>query len=197
MKLLEDKIKRDGLILGDDILKVDSFITHQIDIELMKAIGQRLATVYTENKITKVVTIEASGIAPAIYAADFLHVPLVFAKKSKNVTLTDELLTTEVFSFTKKVTSTVSISHKYLSPEDNILIVDDFLANGQAASGLVDIIQQAQSNIAGVGIVIEKSFQDGRKLLQDKGLQVTALTRIGKFENRQINFLEADDAYLD
>ncbi|MQW23655.1 MULTISPECIES: xanthine phosphoribosyltransferase [unclassified Lactococcus] len=197
MKLLEDRINVDGRILGDDILKVDSFLTHQVDFSLMKAIGERLADVYREKGITKVVTIEASGIAPALYAAESLGVPMIFAKKAKNVTMNEELLTTEVFSFTKQVTSTVSISKKFLSSDDSVLIVDDFLANGQAALGLLRLIEQAGAKAVGVGIVIEKSFQTGRQLLIDKGLQLTSLARIGAFENGQIVFAPADDAAFD
>lgn len=197
MKLLEDRINVDGRILGDDILKVDSFLTHQVDFSLMKAIGERLADVYREKGITKVVTIEASGIAPALYAAESLGVPMIFAKKAKNVTMNEELLTTDVFSFTKQVTSTVSISKKFLSSDDSVLIVDDFLANGQAALGLLRLIEQAGAKAVGVGIVIEKSFQTGRQLLIDKGLQLTSLARIGAFENGQIVFAPADDAAFD
>ncbi|WP_374286350.1 xanthine phosphoribosyltransferase [Lactococcus sp.] len=197
MKLLEDRINVDGRILGDDILKVDSFLTHQVDFSLMKAIGERLADVYREKGITKVVTIEASGIAPALYAAESLGVPMIFAKKAKNVTMNEELLTTDVFSFTKQVTSTVSISKKFLSSDDSVLIVDDFLANGQAALGLLRLIEQAGAKAVGVGIVIEKSFQTGRQLLINKGLQLTSLARIGAFENGQIVFAPADDAAFD
>lgn len=197
MKLLEDRINVDARILGDDILKVDSFLTHQVDFSLMKAIGERLADVYREKGITKVVTIEASGIAPALYAAESLGVPMIFAKKAKNVTINEELLTTEVFSFTKQVTSTVSISKKFLSSDDSVLIVDDFLANGQAALGLLRLIEEAGAKAVGVGIVIEKSFQTGRQLLIDKGLQLTSLARIGAFENGQIVFAPADDAAFD
>lgn len=197
MKLLEDRINVDARILGDDILKVDSFLTHQVDFSLMKAIGERLADVYREKGITKVVTIEASGIAPALYAAESLGVPMIFAKKAKNVTINEELLTTEVFSFTKQVTSTVSISKKFLSSDDSVLIIDDFLANGQAALGLLRLIEEAGAKAVGVGIVIEKSFQTGRQLLIDKGLQLTSLARIGAFENGQIVFAPADDAAFD
>lgn len=143
MKLLEDRINTDGRILGDDILKVDSFLTHQVDFALMQAIGERLAEVYKDKGITKVVTIEASGIAPAVYTAQALGVPMIFAKKAKNITMNEELLTTEVFSFTKQITSTISISKKFLNQNDKVLIVDDFLANGQAALGLLSLIEQA------------------------------------------------------
>ncbi|EFY02581.1 xanthine phosphoribosyltransferase [Streptococcus dysgalactiae subsp. dysgalactiae ATCC 27957] len=158
----------------------------------MKAIGKVFAQKYAEAGITKVVTIEASGIAPAVYAAEAMDVPMIFAKKHKNITMTEGILTAEVYSFTKQVTSTVSIAGKFLSKEDKVLIIDDFLANGQAAKGLIEIIGQAGAQVVGVGIVIEKSFQDGRRLIEDMGIEVTSLARIKNFENGNLNFLEAD-----
>ncbi|MDW8742777.1 xanthine phosphoribosyltransferase [Streptococcus suis] len=192
MQALEERILKDGNVLGETILKVDSFLTHQVDYKLMKEMGQVLADAYRTKGITKVVTIEASGIAPAVYVAESLDVPMIFAKKHKNITMTEGILTAEVYSFTKQVTSTVSIASKFLSPEDKVLIVDDFLANGQAAKGLIDIIQQAGATVVGVGIVIEKSFQDGRQLLIDTGVPVTSLARIDRFENGQVVFAPAD-----
>ncbi|WP_170242026.1 xanthine phosphoribosyltransferase [Streptococcus suis] len=192
MQALEERILKDGNVLGETILKVDSFLTHQVDYKLMKKMGQVLADAYRTKGITKVVTIEASGIAPAVYVAESLDVPMIFAKKHKNITMTEGILTAEVYSFTKQVTSTVSIASKFLSPEDKVLIVDDFLANGQAAKGLIDIIQQAGATVVGVGIVIEKSFQDGRQLLIDTGVPVTSLARIDRFENGQVVFAPAD-----
>ncbi|HFI0272554.1 xanthine phosphoribosyltransferase [Streptococcus suis] len=192
MQALEERILKDGNVVGETILKVDSFLTHQVDYKLMKEMGQVLADAYRTKGITKVVTIEASGIAPAVYVAESLDVPMIFAKKHKNITMTEGILTAEVYSFTKQVTSTVSIASKFLSPEDKVLIVDDFLANGQAAKGLIDIIQQAGATVVGVGIVIEKSFQDGRQLLIDAGVPVTSLARIDRFENGQVVFAPAD-----
>ncbi|HER5574197.1 xanthine phosphoribosyltransferase [Streptococcus pyogenes] len=192
MQLLEERILTDGNILGENILKVDNFLTHQVDYRLMKAIGKMFAQKYAEAGITKVVTIEASGIAPAVYAAEAMDVPMIFAKKHKNITMTEGILTAEVYSFTKQVTSTVSIAGKFLSKEDKVLIIDDFLANGQAAKGLIEIIGQAGAQVVGVGIVIEKSFQDGRRLIEDMDIEVTSLARIKNFENGNLNFLEAD-----
>ncbi|HFI0442177.1 TPA: xanthine phosphoribosyltransferase [Streptococcus suis] len=192
MQTLEERILKDGQVLGENILKVDSFLTHQVDFRLMKEMGQVLADTYRSKEITKVVTIEASGIAPAVYVAESLDVPMIFAKKHKNITMTEGILTAEVYSFTKQVTSTVSIASKFLSPEDKVLIVDDFLANGQAAKGLIDIIQQAGAQVIGVGIIIEKSFQDGRQLLIDAGVPVTSLARIDRFENGRVVFAPAD-----
>lgn len=192
MKLLEERILKDGDVLGENILKVDSFLTHQVDFELMQEIGKVFADKYKEAGITKVVTIEASGIAPAVYAAQALGVPMIFAKKAKNITMTEGILTAEVYSFTKQVTSQVSIVSRFLSNDDTVLIIDDFLANGQAAKGLLEIIGQAGAKVAGIGIVIEKSFQDGRDLLERTGVPVTSLARIKAFENGRVVFAEAD-----
>ena len=179
-------------LLEECILKVDSFLTHQVDFNLMKEIGKVFATYFRSAGITKVVTIEASGIAPAIYTAEALGVPMIFAKKSKNITMTEGILTTEVYSFTKQVTSTVSIAGKFLNHYDKVLIVDDFLANGQAAKGLVNIIEQSGASVEAIGIVIEKSFQEGRKLLEEDKRKVVSLARIQKFENGKVVFMEAD-----
>ncbi|HFZ7129367.1 TPA: xanthine phosphoribosyltransferase [Streptococcus agalactiae] len=192
MKLLEERILKDGDVLGENILKVDSFLIHQVDFELMQEIGKVFADKYKEAGITKVVTIEASGIAPAVYAAQALGVPMIFAKKAKNITMTEGILTAEVYSFTKQVTSQVSIVSRFLSNDDTVLIIDDFLANGQAAKGLLEIIGQAGAKVAGIGIVIEKSFQDGRDLLEKTGVPVTSLARIKAFENGRVVFAEAD-----
>ncbi|KJQ58676.1 xanthine phosphoribosyltransferase [Streptococcus gordonii] len=192
MKKLEERILHDGNVLGENILKVDSFLTHQVDFSLMKEIGRVFADTFRESGITKVVTIEASGIAPAVYTAEALGVPMIFAKKAKNITMTEEILTAEVYSFTKQVTSTVSIAGKFLSPSDKVLVIDDFLANGQAAKGLVEIIRQAGASVEAIGIVIEKSFQSGRKLLEDDGQRVVSLARIKKFENGKVVFGKAD-----
>lgn len=192
MKKLEERILRDGQVLGENILKVDSFLTHQVDFSLMKEIGQVFAEAVKDAGITKVVTIEASGIAPAVYVAEALGLPMIFAKKAKNITMTEGILTAEVYSFTKQMTSTVSITGKFLNSDDKVLIIDDFLANGQAAKGLITIIEQAGAQVEAVGIVIEKSFQDGRQLLETSGYRVLSLARIAGFEKGQIVFVEAD-----
>ena len=192
MKKLEERIFQDGQVLGENILKVDSFLTHQVDFSLMKEIGQVFAKAVKDAGITKVVTIEASGIAPAVYVAEALNVPMIFAKKAKNITMTEGILTAEVYSFTKQVTSTVSIAGKFLNSDDKVLIIDDFLANGQAAKGLITIIEQAGAQVEAVGIVIEKSFQDGRQLLETAGYRVLSLARIAGFEKGQVVFTEAD-----
>lgn len=189
MKELVERIQKDGRILGEGVLKVDSFVTHQVDPVLMEQMGKRFAEVFKEQGITKVVTIEASGIAPALFAARELDVPMIFARKAKSLTMDEELLTASVYSFTKQVTSTISISRKFLSSEDKVLIIDDFLANGQAAKGLIELCQQAGAQVEGIGIVIEKSFQDGRQLLEEMGLRVVSLARIASLTNDKLSFL--------
>ena len=192
MQELVKRIQKDGNVLGDGVLKVDSIINHQVDPLLMKQMGELFAKVFAKRNITKVVTIESSGIAPAIFCALELGVPMIFARKSKSLTMNEELLTSSVYSFTKQVTSTVSISRKFLTKSDNVLIIDDFLANGQAAKGLIELCQQAGASVEGIGILIEKSFQDGRQLLEDMGIDVVSLARISSLEHGEVTFIDAD-----
>jgi len=169
-------------------LKVDSFLNHQIDPNLMLEIGKELSKRFAGKGITKVLTIESSGIAPSVFAALELGVPVVFARKRKSLTLINDLLTASVHSFTKGETNEISVSRKYINENDVVLIIDDFLANGQAALGLVDIVRQASSTVAGIGIVIEKGFQEGGNLLRDKGFHVESLAIISSLENGKISF---------
>ncbi len=192
MDKLVERIKTHGNVLGEGVLKVDQFLTHQVDYELMREIGTVFADRFQESGITKVVTIEASGIAPALYTAEKLQVPMIFARKAKSLTMDEELLTASVYSFTKQVTSQVSISKKFLSSDDTVLIIDDFLANGQAAKGLIELCQQAGAKVVGIGIVIEKSFQTGRQLLEEMGIPVVSLARIASLSEGQVSFLEGD-----
>ena len=192
MDKLVERIKTHGNVLGEGVLKVDQFLTHQVDYELMREIGTFFAERFQESGITKVVTIEASGIAPALYTAEKLQVPMIFARKAKSLTMDEELLTASVYSFTKQVTSQVSISKKFLSSDDTVLIIDDFLANGQAAKGLIELCQQAGAKVVGIGIVIEKSFQTGRQLLEEMGIPVVSLARIASLSEGQVSFLEGD-----
>ncbi|MDO0918992.1 MULTISPECIES: xanthine phosphoribosyltransferase [unclassified Enterococcus] len=192
MEKLVERIKTHGNVLGEGVLKVDQFLTHQVDYELMKEIGTVFAERFQGSGITKVVTIEASGIAPALYTAEQLQVPMIFARKAKSLTMDEELLTASVYSFTKQVTSQVSISKKFLTSEDTVLIIDDFLANGQAAKGLIELCQQAGANVVGIGIVIEKSFQSGRQLLEEMGIPVVSLARIASLSEGQVSFIEGD-----
>jgi len=189
MRLLEEKIISEGRVLSDQVLKVDSFLNHQIDPSLMNEIGKEFAARFANDGITKIVTIESSGIAPAVMAGLYLNVPVVFARKRKSLTLTDDLLTASVHSFTKKETNEISVAKKYLDQNDQILIIDDFLAVGQAALGLVEIVQQSGAKVAGIGIVIEKSFQQGSDKLKELGLRVESLARVASLSNGEVKFM--------
>lgn len=194
MKLLEERIRQDGLVLPGNVLKVNQFLNHQIDPQLMYAIGQEFARLFATEKITKILTVEASGIAPAIMAGLVLNVPVVFARKKKPSTLNDDVYTAEVYSYTKQVTNTISVDQKFLAPADHVLVIDDFLANGQAVNGLLTICRQAQVQVVGVGIVVEKSFQEGAKLIKDQGVRLESLAKIASFEGDQVHFVgEADE----
>lgn len=193
MKQLKDKIRTEGKVLSSQVLKVDSFLNHQIDPVLMVEIGKEFARKFKDENITKVLTIESSGIAPGLMAALELEVPVIFARKRKSLTLVNDLLTAEVHSFTKNETNEISVSNQFLQKEDRVLIIDDFLANGQAALGLVNIVKAAGAEIAGVGIVIEKSFQDGGRLLREQGFRIESLARIVSLEDG-ITFLDEVEA---
>ena len=191
MDLLKEKIKNDGIVINENVLKVDNFLNHQVDTKLMDLIGKEFADYFKAKNITKVITIESSGIAPAYAAALKLDVPLVIFKKQSSAILdTETTIQTPVHSFTKNTDYILMASKKYLSENDNILIVDDFLANGQAAMGAYRILKEAGSSVAGIGIVIEKSFQDGRKKLEDLGLDVYSLARVSKISSNGIEFLD-------
>ncbi|MBZ2406473.1 xanthine phosphoribosyltransferase [Liquorilactobacillus hordei] len=193
MKLLEDRIREDGLVLPGNVLKVNQFLNHQIDPDLMYKLGQEFVRLYQGEKITKIVTIEASGIAPAIMTGLILHVPVLFARKQKSSTMNTGLYTAEVYSYTKKVKNTVSVDQKFLSKDDRVLIIDDFLANGQAVQGLIDICKAAQAELVGVGIAIEKSFQDGAGLIKEQGMRLESLARISSFADNQVHFVGDED----
>lgn len=189
MDLLKETITRDGVVINDHVLKVDSFLNHQVDTKLMDLIGEEFANYFKNKNITKVVTIESSGIAPAYATALRLNAPLIIFKKQSSAILdTETTIQTPVHSFTKNTDYTLMASKKYLSETDNILIIDDFLANGQAVMGAYRILKEAGSSVAGVGIVIEKSFQDGRKKLEDLGLDVYSLARISRISSDGIEF---------
>ena len=190
MQLLEERIKKDGQVLGEDVLKVDNFLNHQVDPDLMAAMGEEFHELFKTAKITKILTVESSGIAPAVMAGLAFHVPVVFARKHKSLTLQDNLYSATVYSYTKKVNNHISISKKFLDADDRVLVIDDFLANGQAVEGLLDIIEQANASLEGVGIVIEKTFQKGRELLDARGIHVESLARIAAFENGEVVFVE-------
>ena len=189
MHALEQKILAEGIVLSEAVLKVDSFLNHQIDPVMMQQIGQEFARLFKDAGITKIITIEASGIAPAVMAGLELGVPVIFARKYQSLTLKDDLYRSKVFSFTKQTESTIAISNKHISASDNVLVIDDFLANGQAALGLADLIHQANAEVVGIGIVIEKSFQPGRELLLEKGYRVESLARVKSLANGTVEFV--------
>lgn len=190
MDLLKKKIRDEGVILSSSVLKVDSFLNHQIDPDLMQEIGKEFARLFQNEKVTKVLTIESSGIAPGLMTALQLGVPVVFARKRKSLTLAGDLLTASVYSYTKQETNEISVFQKYITSDDHVLIIDDFLANGQAALGLAEIVQKAGAKVAGFGIVIEKSFQKGHELLRSKGFRVESLARIDSLEEGKVHFIE-------
>jgi xanthine phosphoribosyltransferase len=189
MKLLQNKIREEGIALSDSVLKVDKFLNHQIDPQLMQEIGKEFAKKFDKEQITKIVTLESSGIAPAVMTGLILNVPVIFARKKKSLTLTEGLITSTVYSYTKQETNEISVSNKFLNKDDRVLIIDDFLANGQAALALIDIVEKIEAKVAGIGIVIEKAFQDGGEILRNKGYQVESLARIQSLENKSITFV--------
>lgn len=191
MQLLKDKIMKEGNVLPGDVLKVDSFLNHQIDAELMQAVGNEFAEKFADAGITKILTLESSGIAPSVMAALQLKVPVVFARKRKSLTQNSNLYSASVYSYTKQESNEISVSEAHLCSDDTLLIIDDFLANGQAVLGLLEIAEQAGAKTAGVGIVIEKGFQPGGAMLREKGLRVESLAIIESLENLQITFKEA------
>ena len=194
MELLQEKILKEGKVLSDQVLKVDSFLNHQIDPLLMKEVGEEFANRFSDQVITKVLTIESSGIAPSVFLGLTIGAPVVFARKSKSLTLADNLYTAQVHSFTKNVTNDIAVSKDFINADDNVLIMDDFLANGEAVKGLVDIAKQAGAHVVGVGIVIEKGFQPGGQLLREQGIRVESLARIKSLANGKAEFF-ADGEY--
>lgn len=175
MKLLEDRIRKDGIIREGNVLKVDSFINHQMDIKLFEEMAKEWKRLFADKKINKILTIEASGIGIAAIVAREFNVPVVFAKKSKSINLDDNNFSTKIQSFTHSKIYDVIVSKKFLSPEDHILIIDDFLANGCALLGLTDLVKSAGATVEGIGIAIEKGFQQGGKIIREKGYQLESL----------------------
>ncbi|WP_322771093.1 xanthine phosphoribosyltransferase [Staphylococcus epidermidis] len=189
MESLGQKVKEDGVVIDEKILKVDGFLNHQIDAKLMNDVGKTFYESFKDAGITKILTIEASGIAPAIMASFHFDVPCLFAKKAKPSTLKDGFYSTDIHSFTKNKTSTVIVSEEFLGPDDKVLIIDDFLANGDASLGLNDIVNQANATTVGVGIVVEKSFQNGRQRLEDAGLYVSSLCKVASLKGNKVTLL--------
>ncbi len=189
VKLLEERIKKDGQVLEGDVLKINSFLNHQVDPKLMMEIGQEFARLFKDSDITKVLTCEASGIAPSIMAAYTLNVPMVFARKKKPSTLNDAVYLADVFSYTKKVNNKICVEKKFLSSTDKVLILDDFVAHGEAVKGMVSIVQQAGAKIVGVGAVVAKDFQGGSDWIKKQGLRFEALANIASFEGGEVHFV--------
>ena len=179
LKLLEDRIVKDGIVTPGNVLKVDSFLNHQMDISLFNDMGKEFKRLFNDTPINKILTIEASGIGIACVAAQYFdNVPVVFAKKSQTVNIDGEVYSTKIESFTHKRVYDVILSKKYLSSKDHVLIIDDFLANGCALNGLLDIAQKAGATVEGVGIAVEKGFQRGGELIRQKGIRVESLAII-------------------
>lgn len=180
MNFLEERILKDGIIKEGNVLKVDSFLNHQMDIDLFNEIGREFKKRFEGKEINKILTIEASGIGIACIAAQHFHVPVVFAKKSQSINLEGEMLVAEVESFTHKCKNNVIVAKKFLNPEDKVLIIDDFLANGCALQGLIQIVQSAGASVEGIGIAIEKGFQSGGRIIRNLGFQLESLAIIEK-----------------
>ncbi len=185
MKELKERILKDGKCFSGGILKVDSFINHQMDPILMKSIAEEFVRRFDGTEINKVITVEASGIAPAIMVGYLLGLPVVFAKKKQPSTM-ENMLVTEVFSFTKNQPYTICVSKDYLQPGDKVLFIDDFLANGNAGKGILDLVRQAGAELAGMGFIIEKAFQEGGKLLRSSGIHIESLAIIESLDDCQI-----------
>lgn len=190
MKILEDMILERGIAVNEDILKVDSFVNHQVDPELMKNIGDEFAEHFKGQGITKVATIESSGIAPALMTALALNVPMLILKKQPSKILNQDLYQTVVTSYTNGTSYELTLSKNFISENDHVLIIDDFLANGEAATGAIRLIRKAHATIAGVGILIEKSFQPGYEKLTEQGIDVYSLARIAKLGEGVIEFVK-------
>ena len=188
MKMLEDKILQCGTVLPGNVLKVDSFLNHQLDVKLINELGKELYSNFLNDNITKILTVEASGIAIACAAAANFDVPVVFAKKGHHENVGNDVYTAEVFSFTKKKSYTVAVSKKFLSADDNVLIVDDFLATGEACFGLKKIVEEAGAKLAGVGIAVEKRFQGGGNMLRKEGVKLKSLAIIDSMTDDSIRF---------
>lgn len=183
MNFLEERITRDGVVKEGNVLKVDSFLNHQMDVELLDEIGREFQRRFEGEKITKVLTIEASGIAIAYAVARCLGVPMVFAKKKKSINLDGDMYTAEVESFTHKNKNQIIVSKKFVTAEDRVLVVDDFLANGCALQGLLAIVEQARAEVAGIGIVIEKGFQPGGRIIRNLGYHLESLAIVESMDS--------------
>ena len=182
MNFLEERILKDGMVKEGNVLKVDSFLNHQMDIQLFNEMGKEFKRRFAEKKINKILTIEASGIGIACVVAQYFDVPVVFAKKAKSINLEGEMYVAEVESFTHKTKNQVIVAQKFLNKEDRVLIIDDFLANGCALQGMIQIVQAAGASVEGIGIVIEKGFQPGGQMIRNLGFQLESLAIIEEMD---------------
>ncbi|MBB3130292.1 xanthine phosphoribosyltransferase [Paenibacillus rhizosphaerae] len=192
MQLLKQKVLDEGIVLSNRVLKVDSFLNHQMDPVLMKEVGREFTRRFAGEAVNRVLTIESSGIAPGIMTALELEVPMIFARKQKSLTLRDDIFVEKVYSFTKQETNEITVAKKFIQPGDRVLIIDDFLANGEAAFGLARIVEQAGATVAGIGIVIEKAFQPGGRLLKEAGYRVESLVRVAALDDGKVTFADQD-----
>ena len=191
MRLLEERILRDGECRPGDVLKVDSFLNHQLDVKLLDELGREFERLFHDSGVTKILTVEASGIAVACLAAKYFNVPVVFAKKSKTSNISTEVYAASVDSYTHGVTNTIVVSKQYLHAEDRVLLIDDFLAKGNALVGLAELVKQANATLVGAGAVIEKAYQGGGNLLREQGIRVESLARIASLDPETgIRFVE-------
>jgi xanthine phosphoribosyltransferase len=190
MQLLKEMILTQGRVDGEGILKVDSFLNHQIDIKLLNEIGKEFKKRFRDETVNKILTIEASGIAIACFAGLYFDAPVIFAKKTESKNLDDQTFQSRVYSYTKDKIYDIKVSKRYLGPADRVLIIDDFLANGHAAKGLIEIVKQANAGLSGVGIVIEKGFQEGGQLLRSQGVRLDSLVVIKSMRPGEIVFEE-------
>ncbi len=189
MQLLKDKIRNDAKIIENRIIKVDNFLNHQLDISLFNEIGKEFKHRFAHKEVTKIVTIETSGIAIASIVAQYFNfVPVVFAKKHAGINMTQDVYEARIYSYTKEQEYTIKISKEFLTSNDKVLIIDDFLASGSALIGLINLLSQSEVEIAGAGVVIEKTFQEGRQRILEKGIQLESLAIIDSIENGQVIF---------
>ena len=193
MQLLKDKILSEGTAVNEDILKVDSFLNHQVDPKFMEVLGDEIARHFAGSGITRVVTVESSGISPAIFTAKALGVPMVIMKKQPSKVLNDHLYQTMVTSFTKGTNYELTMSQKYVGESDHVLVVDDFLANGETATGVIRLIRMAHATVAGVAVLIEKAFRPGREKIERAGIEVFSLVQISSMSKDRILFADEED----
>ena len=198
MKLLEERIRQDGILKEGNVLKVDNFLNHQMDIELFNEMGKEWKKLFADKNINKVLTIEASGIGIACIAAQYFNVPVVFAKKAQSINIDGEVYSTKIESFTHKKVYDVIVSKKYIGPEGHVLIIDDFLANGCALQGLIQLVEDAGATVEGIGIAIEKGFQQGGEIIRNKGIKLESLAIVDGMnpETGEIIFREQQNETL-